>query len=243
MSPDHSDRADARDRPDTPDELPLEFYFAVDRAAEREAVEASGVRHRVLDRLGSSRGFVSPRERSRIRAIRAGAAALCVLALAAAAIADRAGLAPWSTPARPGPVAALVASAAESTSSPQQQYERLRDGLISVRLTLAADPRPSPPSGSIVRRAVFVPFEPVTDHTAGPYFSIACQREPCEATSVIVFEDGLSVPAMRSASPGSLRWPVSSRLAEGVVLLDGLASASPPPGLSPAWYPTTGSGR
>lgn len=243
MSPDQPDRPGPDDHAGTHDELPLEFYFAVDRVAEREDIEASGVQRAVLERVASARGFVGPRERSRIRLVRGAAVGACLLALTAAAVADRAGLAPWNGPARPGPVAALVASAAEGTSTPQQQYAQLREGLVNVRLTLATESAAAPVSGQIVRRTVFIPSEPVTERSPGPYFSSVCDRGPCEAASVIVFEDGLSVPAMRSASPGTLRWPVSSRLAEGVVLLDGLASATPPPGLSPAWYPSAGSGR
>jgi hypothetical protein len=177
--------------------------------------------------------------------------------LLAAAGADRLGVAPWNRPSAPaGPVAGLLAAASAESVQPLSDIEAIGTGLrrelqrewpgrvVPMYTRSAETAAASDRTGATLRPAG---ASSAGSARPGPYFSPvqAGDYDLRARPTLIVFEDGLAVPAFRDLSPRSqhaqtLRWPEASSLALTLVSGDASGRDDHHSGglLTPRWYGT-----
>ncbi|RNC82248.1 MAG: hypothetical protein ED559_10840 [Phycisphaera sp.] len=201
----------------------------------------------VLGRVGQSRPFLSSTERRRVRWVRMSIVGLAIGLFASAVLSMRAGLLPGQDES--GVVSSIVSVAQTESLAPVETVNDWRDNALSTLVTLRESAQQANAESSKPSAVMFVGNRPTirterrpasTSYSVG--FSMqwpdcpASEAERVVCQQVIVFQDGLTIPAGHAAASTQVtHWPNNVQESIEQLGLEGSAELNIG-GILPPWY-------
>lgn len=201
----------------------------------------------VLGRVGQSRPFLSSNERRRVRWVRMSIVGLAIGLFASAVLSMRAGLLPGQDEG--GVVSSIVSVAQTESLAPVETVNDWRDNALSTLVTLRESAQQANSKRNEPSAVVFVGNRPAIRSERRPAstsYSVgfSMQRPDCPASEaergvcqqVIVFQDGLTIPAGHAAASTQVtHWPNNIQKSIEQLGLEGSAELNVG-GILPPWY-------
>ncbi|GAB5496227.1 MAG: hypothetical protein Phyf2KO_13070 [Phycisphaerales bacterium] len=201
----------------------------------------------VLGRVGQTRPFLSSNERRKVRWVRMSIVGLAIGLFASAVLSMRAGLLPGQEEG--GVVSSIVSVAQNESITPVETVNDWRDNALSTLVSLRQTAEQANADSSENRDVMFVASRPAVRADRRPTSSsysvgFSMQRPACPASEservgcqqVIVFQDGLTIPAGHAAASTQVtHWPNNVQKSIEQLGLEGSAELNIG-GILPPWY-------
>ena len=201
----------------------------------------------VLGRVGQSRPFLSSTERRKVRWVRMSIVGLAIGFFASAVLSMRAGLLPGQDEG--GVVSSIVSVAQTESLAPVETVNDWRDNALSTLVTLRESAHQANTERNEQATLMYVGSRPAIRSERRPAntsYSVgfSMQRPDCPASEaervvcqqVIVFQDGLTIPAGHAAASTQItHWPNNVQKSIEQLGLEGSAELNVG-GILPPWY-------